>query len=114
VANGRDEHQIVARAQIIRTEVAGPHADPIGHAEFPCAEQRPLGEQVGSVFGFLRPEISPEQVGGLLIEQLGHIPHKGERVTIGEAKVDLIVVQMRGKRVVRVKLVPLGEAADNR
>jgi len=57
---------------------------------------------------------SYETIGGLLIGQLGHIPHKGERVTIPEAKADLVVVQMRGKRVVRVKLVPFGEAADNR
>src|SRR5690606_23934702 len=40
---------------------------------------------------------SYETIGGLLIERLGHIPHKGERVTIPEAKADLIVVQMRGK-----------------
>jgi len=46
-----------------------------------------------------------ETIGGLLIDRLGHIPHKGEQVAIPEGNVTLVVVQMRARRVERVKLL---------
>jgi putative hemolysin len=47
-----------------------------------------------------------ETVGGLIIDRLGHIPlHPGEKVEINEGKVTLAVMQMHGRRIVKVKVV---------
>lgn len=46
-----------------------------------------------------------ETIGGLLIEQLGHIPHPGETVRIEENNATLVVMQMRGKRIIKVKMI---------
>ncbi len=48
---------------------------------------------------------SYETIGGLLIDRLGHIPHPGESAVIKEATATLVVVQMRGRRVVKVKII---------
>ncbi|MEI6293481.1 MAG: hemolysin family protein [Methanomicrobiales archaeon] len=48
---------------------------------------------------------SYETVGGLLIDRLGHIPHPGESAAITEANATLVVVQMRGRRIVKVKII---------
>ena len=48
---------------------------------------------------------SYETIGGLLIDRLGHIPHPGESAVIHEASATLVVVQMRGRRVVKVKII---------
>lgn len=57
-----------------------------------------------------------ETIGGLLIERLGHIPHPGETVTIPENGVALVVMQMRGSRIIRIKLLlpPPGTDDENR
>jgi CBS domain containing-hemolysin-like protein len=58
-------------------------------------------------------EESYETIGGLLIDRLGHIPlHPGEKIEINEGKITLIVMQMHGRRIVKVKIVihpPPGE-----
>ena len=47
-----------------------------------------------------------ETVGGLIIDRLGHLPqHPGEKVEIGEGRVTLVVMQMHGRRIVKVKIV---------
>ena len=49
---------------------------------------------------------SYETVGGLLIDGLGHIPqHPGEKVEIGDGKITLVVVQMHGRRIVKIKCI---------
>jgi magnesium and cobalt exporter, CNNM family len=49
---------------------------------------------------------SYETVGGLIIDRLGHIPlHPGEKVEINEGKITLVVMQMHGRRIVKVKIV---------
>jgi len=48
---------------------------------------------------------SYETIGGLLIDRLGHIPHPGESAEIKEANATLVVVQMRGRRIVKVKII---------
>jgi CBS domain containing-hemolysin-like protein len=51
-------------------------------------------------------EESYETIGGLLIDRLGHIPlHPGEKIEINERKITLIVLQMHGRRIVKVKIV---------
>jgi putative hemolysin len=51
-------------------------------------------------------EESYETVGGLIIDRLGHIPlHPGEKVEINEGKISLAVMQMHGRRIVKVKVV---------
>ena len=51
-------------------------------------------------------EESYETVGGLIIDRLGHIPlHPGEKVEINEGKITLAVMQMHGRRIVKVKIV---------
>ena len=54
----------------------------------------------------LPPDESYETVGGLLIDRLGHIPqHPGEKVEIEGGRVTLVVVQMHGRRIVKVKCI---------
>ncbi len=48
---------------------------------------------------------SYETIGGLVIDRLGHIPRRGEVVKIGESNITLVVMQMRGRRIVKVKLI---------
>ncbi len=49
---------------------------------------------------------SYETVGGLIIDRLGHIPlHPGEKIEINDGKITLIVMQMHGRRIVKVKIV---------
>ena len=59
---------------------------------------------------------SYETVGGLIIDRLGHIPlHPGEKVEINEGKITLAVMQMHGRRIVKVKIVIHPSAGnDNR
>ncbi|WP_292364679.1 MULTISPECIES: hemolysin family protein [unclassified Methanoculleus] len=46
-----------------------------------------------------------ESIGGLVIDRLGHIPRRGEVVKVEESKITLVVMQMRGRRIVKVKLI---------
>jgi CBS domain containing-hemolysin-like protein len=49
---------------------------------------------------------SYETVGGLLIDRLGHIPqHPGEKVEIDEGRITLVVMQMHGRRIVKLKCI---------
>ena len=49
---------------------------------------------------------SYETIGGLIIDRLGHIPlHPGEKVEINKGKISLVVMQMHGRRIVKVKIV---------
>ncbi len=48
---------------------------------------------------------SYESIGGLVIDRLGHIPRRGEVVKIEESNITLVVMQMRGRRIVKVKLI---------
>ena len=49
---------------------------------------------------------SYETVGGLVIDRLGHLPqHPGEKVEIDSGRVTLVVMQMHGRRIVKVKIV---------
>jgi putative hemolysin len=48
---------------------------------------------------------SYESLGGLVIDRLGHIPRRGEVVKIEESDITLVVMQMRGRRIVKVKLI---------
>jgi CBS domain containing-hemolysin-like protein len=49
---------------------------------------------------------SYETVGGLLIDRLGHIPqHPGEKVEIEAGRITLVVMQMHGRRIVKVKCI---------
>lgn len=51
-------------------------------------------------------EESYETIGGLIIDRLGHIPlHPGEKVEINDGKITLVVMQMHGRRIVKVKIV---------
>ncbi len=49
---------------------------------------------------------SYETIGGLVIDRLGHIPlHPGEKIEINDGKISLVVMQMHGRRIVKVKIV---------
>jgi CBS domain containing-hemolysin-like protein len=72
-------------------------------------------DEVNERIGFELPTGETyETVGGLAIERLGHIPHPGETVVLEESGATLVVMQMRGKRVVRVKLILPPVAGENR
>jgi CBS domain containing-hemolysin-like protein len=49
---------------------------------------------------------SYETIGGLIIDRLGHLPqHPGEKAEIEPAHITLVVMQMHGRRMVKVKIV---------
>jgi putative hemolysin len=49
---------------------------------------------------------SYETIGGLVIDRLGHLPqHPGEKVEIDNGRVTLVVMQMHGRRIVKMKIV---------
>jgi len=52
-----------------------------------------------------------ESIGGLVIDRLGHIPRRGEVVKLEESNITLVVMQMRGRRLVKVKLIVAPPAA---
>jgi putative hemolysin len=47
---------------------------------------------------------SYETLGGLLIDRLGHIPRRGEVVTLEDQNIMLMVLKMRGRRIEEIKL----------
>ncbi|MFW5638619.1 MAG: hemolysin family protein [Methanoculleus sp.] len=51
---------------------------------------------------------SYETLGGLVIDRLGYIPRRGEVAKIEESNIELIVMQMRGRRIVKVKMITSG------
>jgi CBS domain containing-hemolysin-like protein len=57
---------------------------------------------------------SYETVGGLIIDRLGHLPqHPGEKVEIAIGNgITLVVMQMHGRRIVKVKIVVHPEIVD--
>jgi len=53
---------------------------------------------------------SYETIGGLLIDRLGHIPqHPGEKVEIESGRITLAVMQMHGRRIVKIKCIVRAE-----
>ncbi|MCK9630091.1 MAG: hemolysin family protein [Methanoregula sp.] len=49
---------------------------------------------------------SYETIGGLLIDRLGHLPlHPGEKAELQEQNITLSVMQMHGRRIVKVKVL---------
>jgi len=57
---------------------------------------------------------SYETIGGLIIDRLGHLPlHPGEKVEVNEGKITLVVMQMHGRRIVKVKIVIHPPNVDN-
>src|SRR5512137_2238766 len=49
---------------------------------------------------------SYDTIGGLIIDRLGHLPqHPGEKVEIDNGRITLVVMQMHGRRIVKVKIV---------
>jgi magnesium and cobalt exporter, CNNM family len=64
-------------------------------------------EDINERLGIILPtDESYETIGGLIIDRLGHIPlHPGEKIEINEGKMTLVVMQMHGRRIVKVKIV---------
>ena len=71
-------------------------------------------DEVNEELGISLPmDESYETVGGLLIDRLGHLPqHPGEKVEIGEGRITLVVMQMHGRRIVKIKCVVRQEKDD--
>jgi CBS domain containing-hemolysin-like protein len=59
----------------------------------------------------LPPGESYETVGGLVIDRLGHIPRRGETVSLDGTALTLTVIQMLGRRVGTVKMTVSRQAA---
>ena len=64
-------------------------------------------EDINETLGLALPTAgSYETIGGLVIDRLGHIPqHPGEKVEIDDGRITLVVMQMHGRRIVKVKIV---------
>jgi putative hemolysin len=78
-------------------------------------DSRSWVDRVNEEIGIDLPiEESYETVGGLLIDKLGHIPRRGEVVELPESGIRLVVMKMRGRRIVELKLIlPDQSAVDN-
>jgi CBS domain containing-hemolysin-like protein len=58
---------------------------------------------------------SYETIGGLVIDRLGHLPlHPGEKVEIPSENITLSVMQMHGRRIVKVKILLHGATGAGR
>ncbi|NLA38229.1 MAG: HlyC/CorC family transporter [Methanomicrobiales archaeon] len=55
-----------------------------------------------------------ETIGGLVIDRLGHIPRRGEVANIEESNIRLVVMQMQGRRIVKVKVIITPPAVPER
>ena len=64
-------------------------------------------EDLNDTMGLTLPvSESYETIGGLIIDRLGHLPqHLGEKAEIEEAHLTLVVMQMHGRRIIKVKIV---------
>jgi len=64
-------------------------------------------EEINEQLGLSLPLAeSYETIGGLIIDRLGHLPqHPGEKAEIVPAGATLVVMQMHGRRIVKVKIV---------
>jgi CBS domain containing-hemolysin-like protein len=64
-------------------------------------------EKVNDELGVNLPvEPAYETIGGLIIDRLGHIPlHPGEKVEVDDGRLTLVVMQMHGRRIVKVKII---------
>ncbi|MDD1705306.1 MAG: hemolysin family protein [Methanoregula sp.] len=64
-------------------------------------------EDLNDTMGLTLPvSESYETIGGLIIDRLGHLPqHPGEKAEIEEAHLTLVVMQMHGRRIIKVKIV---------
>jgi CBS domain containing-hemolysin-like protein len=61
----------------------------------------------------LPEEATYDTVGGLVIERLGHIPRRGDAVSVDGSGLTLTVIQMLGRRVGRVKVtIPPAAAGE--
>lgn len=58
-------------------------------------------------FGIALPEdpSNYETVGGLVFSRLGHIPRLGESITIAEQYITIVVTKMRGRQILKLKLI---------
>jgi putative hemolysin len=64
-------------------------------------------EEINDALNLALPiDESYETLGGLVIDRLGHLPqHPGEKVEIDNGRITLVVMQMHGRRIVKVKIV---------
>ncbi|NYT05490.1 MAG: HlyC/CorC family transporter [Methanomicrobiales archaeon] len=72
-------------------------------------------DRVNEEIGIRLPlDESYETIGGLLIDSLGHFPRRGEVVELPESGIRLVVMKVRGRRIVEVKLIlPLPGSEEN-
>jgi len=81
-------------------------------------------DEVAAAAGFRAPEGEYETVGGLVLQELGHIPEQGESVELRAFDADgplddpprwlATVVKMDGRRIDQLELTNLGRRGDNR
>ena len=82
-----------------------PEVQKIGEGAYLVDAQAWVGH-LNEDLGLNLPETDAyETIGGLVIDRLGHIPRRGEAAMIDESNVKLVVMQMQGRRIVKVKLI---------
>lgn len=66
-------------------------------------------------FGITLPEDpgNYETIGGLVFSRLGHIPRLGESVTIADQYITIVVTKMRGRQILKLKLILPQQEADD-
>ena len=66
---------------------------------------------VNAAFGLALSEDAFDTIGGLIAHQLGHVPRRGESVTLGPLRCTVMLTRGGAVRWFRVKRAPAGDAA---
>jgi CBS domain containing-hemolysin-like protein len=83
-----------------------PEVQEIAPGVFVADAQMWIGEANERMKISLPEDEAYETIGGLLIDRLGHLPlHPGEKVELPEQEITLSVMQMHGRRIVKIKIL---------
>jgi putative hemolysin len=101
-------------------ELIGEIVDEFDHEE-PAVERRPDGsvevnglmavDDADELLGADLPQGAWDTVGGLVLDLAGRVPEEGESVEVGGFR--FVVQRVQGHRIQRVRIVPMGQPADD-
>ncbi len=87
-----DEHDFEEEAEILRR----------GEHEFSAKARTPI-EDFNAYFGTAYPEDEFDTIGGLVVNAIGHLPKRGETVTLGDLRFTVLRADSRRVHLVRVE-----------
>jgi CBS domain containing-hemolysin-like protein len=82
----------------------------LGSGELSVSARLPIDE-VNELTDANLPEGAWDTVGGLVFDLLGHVPDAGESVTVDGVR--LVADRVNGRRIERVRIVPVGDGGSD-